>query len=747
MIHGVVQGVGFRPAIYRLARELGLRGTVQNIGGAVEILATGPLESLDRLVRELRAAPPAHAHIEALELHTVPPFAIQGFAIVDSGRGGSWESRFLSPDLAVCPACLAELDQPEGRRHRHSFNTCVSCGPRFSVIEALPYDRENTSMAAFPLCDHCRGEYTAPDNRRYHAETIACNSCGPRLLYRSRQGESSGGEALAQAISWLKTGGIVAIKGIGGYHFACSPFSESAVTALRELKGREGKPFAVMFHSLDTIREVCAVDGGEEELLLSNPRPITLLRLLDDPFAPSVLLDDRRCGCFLPYTPLHHLLLRDCRMLVLTSANLSGSPICRDNGEMLRFWEEHSALVGVLYHHRRIVRAVEDSVAQWAGGGPQILRRSRGYVPQALPLENPQSRPLLAMGGDLKAAFCLVKDCHAYMSPYFGDLEDAGVHSEYTAAIADLQGLLAVEPELVVCDSHPGYHSALYAGRLGLPVVRVQHHHAHIASVMAEHGLDGPVLGVAFDGTGWGDDGAVWGGEFLLCQGAESQRVAHLAYTPLQGGDSSAADARKTATCFLRAAGIDGAAFDSRAGIIGAALEKGVGVAPSSSMGRLFDGVAALLGICGENTYEGECAILLQRSAEAALLAGTAPVPMAFALEEEGSCILASSKDLIALLHCRDRSGDVGAYALGFHHAVSEMVALVCSRLREGLGVGQVALSGGVFQNSLLLELCLGRLEAAGFRCFCNRQVPPSDGGIALGQAYIGANRSIIRRY
>lgn len=745
-IHGIVQGVGFRPSVFRLAQKYKVLGTVKNTGGSVEICASAEENKLKLFIDAIKNSQIPFAHIEKMKIETTGYFVSDDFKIIVS-ENNSLDECFILPDLPVCEKCIGELKDNKNRRNNHYFNTCVSCGPRFSIIEKLPYDRENTSMHDFTICKACCDEYTSPDNRRFHAETISCNDCGPELLYRTNNKTYTKDDAFLRAAGALKDGGIIAIKGIGGYHFACSPFEREAVISLRKLKGRDQKPFAVMFKDLDEIKKVCEISIYEQELLTSNPRPITILEIKTDPFVPEVLFGDLRSGCFLPYTPLHHMLMQHMGQLVMTSANISGAPIIKDDHEILALLNgTNEKLIGVLYHPRRIVRSIEDSVANVVDNGQvQIIRRARGYVPTPFYLNNIKNRPFLAMGGDLKASFCLVKNNNAYISQYFGDLEDLGVHKNYTSSIDEYKMLFNVEPEFVLCDMHPHYFSSIYAKSLGIPSIQVQHHHAHIASVMAEHNIHDRVIGVAFDGSGFGEDGNIWGGEFLICENESYQRAGHLKYTKILGADSSARDAVKTAACFLDDCGVkDVEAFDSRINVIRPALLKNINAVQSSSMGRLFDAAAAILGIGSENCYEGMCAALLQRSAENACRSKVKPYFMEFSIEQENDEILIGHHDIIKLIYKKshlNKNSQSGSFALGFHIAVANMVNDVCKRLREKENINKIALSGGVFQNSFLLNLCMNLLKDSGFKVFINNLVPPNDGGIAFGQAYIGAGQ------
>nr|WP_314461567.1 carbamoyltransferase HypF [uncultured Clostridium sp.] len=737
---GIVQGVGFRPLVYRTAREMGIKGWVRNVGGDVEIVAQAPKTAVDRFLSVLKENKEQRYEILNMETEELPACILDDFAIIPSGEAK--EVTMIPPDLPVCPECLKELADDSDRRSGNPFISCMSCGPRYTIIEEMPYDRDNTVMKDFSMCSACKKEYTSPRSRRFHAQTISCNDCGPYLLYQDNgkpdSEEFTDREALKKAVKVLADGGIVAVKGIGGYHLACSPFLEQSVVRLRQCKGREEKPFAVMFHSLSEIRRYCDVSKEEETLLNSKARPIVLLHMQEDLMAPSTNKKSICCGAFLPYTPLQHLLTEKLGPLIMTSANVSGQPIIREDDCMLSLSDPF--LDGVLYHKRRIVRSVDDSVAKIVAGSPQFIRRSRGYVPYPVFLQKEKAgeTEVFAAGGDLKAAFCLCCGERAVISQYFGDLEECGVMGEYKKSYKDLTRLLNITPGLAVCDLHPNYHSARFAQSLPLPFIKVQHHHAHIASVMAEHGLKGPVIGVAFDGTGYGTDGSIWGGEFLICEGKEFVRAAHLSQFPILGGDQSMRDGKKTAICYLHHAGLDGFIAEERKHIITAALDQGINTVSTSSMGRLFDAAASVLCIAHENRYEGECAVLLEQEAERAKGEHIKPPSLPFLITEEDNVLKLDPRPFFeAAVRCKDRE-KTGALALSFHHAAAEGIAGICERLRSRYHISEVALSGGVFQNTLLTERTLTLLRERGFLVYVNRLVPPGDGGLSLGQIYLG---------
>lgn len=733
---GMVQGIGFRPFVARLAEQLGVAGTVCNSGGVVKIIASATAEAVDIFVHRLRSQCPPGAQIFDVRQTSVSNRNFADFCIVES-EDALTGLPVLPADLPVCEACLKEMSDPSNRRHLYAFISCTACGPRYSIMERLPYDRHTTTMDDFPMCDACAQEY-AGDDRRRHAQTISCHDCGPQLILQEGTVRLGADEALARAIVLLLKGKILAVKGVGGYQFACSPYSEETVRRLRLLKRREEKPFAVMFPALDAVKEHCVVDAKEEALLLSPARPIVLLQKKNDPFAGNVSGESRTIGAFLPYTPLHQLLLDACGPLIMTSANLSSEPIITEDADALSLESPH--LEGVLYNTRRITTPLDDSVARVVCGNPQLIRRSRGYVPLPIMLAHHAKSPLLAMGGDLKACFCFAAKDHAYLSQYFGDLEEHQTFLSYKNNINHMGRMLGLRPRAVACDLHPAYHSTACAHALcseaDIPLFQVQHHHAHIASVMAEHNLSG-CIGVAFDGTGYGTDGTVWGGEFLLCRGAEFERVGHLDPLALLGGDQNTKDAEANALCHLHACGLS--SDDRRFPLIRAALDAHANTLNSTSMGRLFDTVSALLGLKCYNSYEGECAIALENAALSAVQNHTAPYPLSFEIKRLAEKCVASRLPLIRSLIEAQASKE--ALALGFHDAVADMVLTMCEQIRAETRENRVALSGGVFANRLLTERCVSLLGVAGFSVYLNSSVPCNDGGIALGQVFVALSQ------
>lgn len=744
---GVVQGVGFRPFVHQLATRLGLAGHVGNDSAGVFVEIEGRPADLDAFLSTLRERPPPLARIEALETAALDPRGESGFRIVESAALPGART-LVSPDIALCDDCLSELRDPGDRRFRHPFINCVNCGPRFTIVRALPYDRPLTSMADFPLCPECAREYAHPANRRYHAQPVACPSCGPRLWLAGPDGAptADGDDALRRAQDILRAGGIVAVKGVGGFHLACDATNADAVRTLRARKGRGEKPFAVMAASLDLLRGFARISAAEARLLTGPERPIVLVARAGagGPCA-EVAPGNDTLGLMLPYTALHHLLLEGLPPLVMTSGNLSETPILTANADALR--DLGAIADAFLLHDRDIVAPCDDSVARVFEGQELPIRRSRGYAPfpVRLPFAAP---PLLATGGELKATLCVAEGAHAFLSQHIGDMERLETLDAFTRAAERLQQLFGITPVGLVGDRHPGYLSRQWAARqaeaLGLPLLDVQHHHAHIASVMAEHGCprEARVIGLALDGTGYGDDGAIWGGEVLIAGYGEYRRAAHLRYAPLPGGDAAARRPYRMALAHLREAGVAwaddlpcvAACPEAERRVLTQQLARGVNAPPTSSMGRLFDAVASAIGLRHIATYDAQPAIALEALADlsdgAAYpldLSGADPIEI-----DPRPLWRALVADLLAGLAPSRIAGR-------FHRGVAGAMVEVAGRLRAREGLSTVALSGGVFQNVKLLGLCASALRREGFEVLIHRQVPPNDGGLALGQAAIGA--------
>jgi hydrogenase maturation protein HypF len=745
-VRGIVQGVGFRPHVHGLASRLGLGGFVRNQTDGVRIEVEGTQGAVDRFVAGLTADAPPLARIETVDAASR---AIEGqttFRIESSDECPPEGPVLLPADAATCGACLDELFDPRDRRYRYPFVNCTDCGPRLTIIRAAPYDRARTTMAGFAMCRPCRAEYEDPAGRRFHAQPNCCPDCGPRLALLDADGRALAGEPLTAALAALRGGAIVAVKGLGGYHLACDATREDAVRALRERKRRDEKPFAVMVGTPEAAAALCEVSAEERSLLVSAERPIVLLRRRrGGPVADAVSPGNPLLGVLLPYSPLHHLLARSMeRPLVMTSGNASDEPIAFDDADAVVRLRGIADLF--LAHDRPIHLRCEDSVARVAGGELSLLRRSRGYAPRPLALPAPCPVRVLAVGGHLKAAFAL-GDTAATLSPHLGDLEDHRAFRAYLDAIAHYERLLSFTPDAIAHDLHPDYASTAYAAERaaaeGLRRVAVQHHHAHMASCLAEHGLTGPAIGVIFDGTGYGADGTVWGGEFLVGDSRDYTRAAHLRPVALPGGERAVREPWRMAVSYLLDAGVPDRlalvapqATPAALRTVNRMIERGLNAPPCSSMGRLFDAVAALAGLRGRTSFEGQAAMELE------WLASEAPADGSYPFEVVGGdgALVVDTRPLV-----RAVAGDCAAgvaratVARRFHDTVVDVIDRVCGRLRAAHGLDTVVLSGGVFQNAILSAGAAARLRAAGFMVYRHREVPPNDGGLALGQLAVAA--------
>jgi len=751
---GRVQGVGFRPFVYRLASELHLGGFVGNDAQGAFIEVEGPPLAIEAFVARLPAEAPPLARIDRVGASDLPPTGETTFGIRPSRRAGRPEAA-ISPDVATCADCLRELNDPADRRHRYPFISCTNCGPRYSIITAVPYDRPKTTMAAFTMCPACRAEYENPADRRFHAQPNACPVCGPRLWLAEPDGAEVGGDAIALAAERLADGQIVAVKGLGGFHLACRADRDEPVARLRRRKGREAKPLAVMVPSLAAARELARIGPAAEAVLAGPQRPIVLL-----PPRPGTRLSRHvapgapRVGLLLPYTPLHHLLLAaGPGALVMTSGNPTAEPLCADNAEALeRMGDIADAF---LLHDRDIARRVDDSVVLAVEDEHEAtvvpIRRARGYVPDAIAVPVEAIEPVLAVGGHLKSAICILRGRQAVMSEHLGELDNPAAYRNFVATVQQFQKLLRVTPPAVACDLHPGYAATRYARRLGLPVQAVQHHHAHVAACMAEHGLTGPVVGIACDGTGYGPDGQVWGGEVLVADAAGFRRAAHLRYFALLGGDAAAIETWRPAVALVQQAfGSDWPADAERAfdGVDRRALDVarrrltgGGRLVQTSSLGRLFDAAAFLLGLCESNRCEAQAAMALEAAAEAAGPGGE-ELPYEIIEPADGGPAQIDASGLIrALVDVRARGGDVPAAARAFHETVAAMFADATVRAAQAAGLRNVCLTGGCMANAVFLASLRRRLRRAGLNVYVHERVPPGDGGLALGQAVVAAER------
>jgi len=722
-IQGAVQGVGFRPFVYRLARESGLAGWVTNTTAGVELEVEGDGNALIEFEDRLETDKPEHCFYVGLERLELPVAGEWDFHIRASEQTGARRALVL-PDLATCAECLREIFDPGNRRYRYPFTNCTHCGPRYSIIERIPYDRANTTMRGFPLCARCLAEYDDVGDRRFHAQPLACPECGPRLAWWDGNGDVLGEreEALQRAVRELRAGRIVALKGLGGFQLLVDARQQEAVQLLRVRKHREEKPFAVMAASLEEAAQLCSMGPAERELLRSPAAPIVLLaRKKGAAIADGVAPHNPYLGVMLPYTPLHHLLLRDLDFpVVATSGNLGEEPILID---------EHEALAklgrvadGFLVHNRPIARPVDDSVARLIACQPTVMRRARGYAPLPLRVSEPL-RPVLAVGGQMKNSVAVAAGREVFLSQHIGDLTNTASYERFVTTVDDAMRLHEIQPERVVCDAHPDYTSTRFAEHSGLPVKTVQHHEAHVLSVIAEHGIQEPVLGVSWDGTGFGTDRTIWGGEFLVVENGGCERVAHLRPFPLPGGDRAVLDPRRSAYGLLFAlrgpVGLDAPQPIVRM------LTTGFNSPMTSSMGRLFDAVSSLLHLSVYNSFEGQAAMQVEFAIADDPRRAVYPFPLV-------GDVLDWWPLVEALLEDRDGGVQAGVIAARFHRTLVEGIVSVARQE----GIPRVALTGGCFQNKWLAERAITRLREEGFSVYWQQQVPPNDGGLALGQIW-----------
>jgi len=753
-VRGIVQGVGFRPFVYALTRKHGLAGTVRNDAEGVHIEVEGALEELELFLRGIEDDAPPLAVVESVGWRPLAALGEETFRIEESADG-LHRHALVSPDVATCEECVSEIFDPSDRRHRYPFTNCTNCGPRFTITRSVPYDRATTTMARFTMCLDCRREYDDPSDLRFHAQPNACPVCGPRVRLLDKFGHEMGGkpqDPIEHAARTLRGRAVVAIKGLGGYHLACDPFDEKAVKILRSRKVRQDKPFALMARNVEQARELCHVSPEEEKLLASPARPIVLLeRRGDCGVAEDVAPRQKTLGIMLAYTPLHHLLLRDAGIpLVMTSGNNADEPIAYRDEESF----DHLGVIAVYFltHDRPIHMRADDSVIRVARGKTYPLRRSRGYAPAPLGVADGFGRHILACGGELKNTFCVAKDRHVFLSHHIGDLENYETLRSFREGIEHYCRLFDIEPELVAYDLHPEYLSTKYAREAeeaGMPAVGVQHHHAHIASCLAdnERPSEERVIGVALDGTGYGTDGAVWGGEFFEGSVEDGfERRGNLEYAPMPGGAAAIREPWRMAVSHLiglygeeEATKLPLAAIrqagERNVRLIARLVERNLNTPPTSSAGRLFDAVAALAGVPGSwrTTYEGQAAIELELAAKGHAISG-----YPFRLRDEEAGWIAETQEVIAGVVEDVLSGrEAGEVSAKFHRTMAEMVVCGCERVRRGDGTSVVALSGGTFQNMLLLEAATEMLENKGFTVHRHRRVPTGDGGLALGQAIL----------
>lgn len=738
-VAGIVQGVGFRPFVWRLASRFGLAGFIRNTPAGVVIEVEGEAGLLDRFAEALvREAPPL-SMIASVGSSEIPPLGAGGGFEIAVSTGGDAVDTAISPDIATCPSCLRDIADTGGRRYRYPFTNCTDCGPRYTIVEAVPYDRPATTMRGFSMCADCETEYRDPADRRFHAQPNACPVCGPRLELRDASGAIvDADDPIAATARLLEGGAIVAVKGIGGFHLAVDAVNDEAVRRLRQRKGREEKPFAVMVRDLDAVRGLCTFDALEEAALLSPAAPIVLLRKSGPaPVAPAVAPGNDRLGVMLPYSPLHHLLLREGpAVLVMTSANLSDEPLAAENGEA------QERLAGIadafLVHDRPIAQRCDDSVLLKLSGGMRMVRRSRGFVPAPIFLR--ESGPtVLGTGGELKVAPCLLKGSEAIMGQHVGDMKNYDAWRHFDAVASHLQRIFRAEPVLVAHDLHPSYLTTQWAHERQAPILGVQHHHAHLASVLAEHRSPGPAIGIMLDGSGYGTDGTVWGGEVLVGDAAGAVRFASLEPMPLPGGDAAVRKVWRSALGFLHRSGVDAGGLPCSgqpgAGMVAELLEHATGCSETSSCGRLFDAVASICGIRHEATYEGQAAVELMQAAGGRV----ASRGFGFGLERRGGRWVMLSSPMLGEIAAAVRSGmNACEVSRRFHRTLAGLFSEVARMAYLETGLKSVALGGGVFQNELLLETLVHDLGTNGFKVLLPALVPTNDGGLSLGQAVIG---------
>jgi len=748
-VTGAVQGVGFRPFVYRLATAESLSGFVRNTGDGVSIEVEGPAPALEHLLRQLDEELPPHAVIHGRHVSPLAPQGSSEFVIAQSTEAGA-DSAVVMADLATCPDCLREILDPENRRHLYPFTSCVCCGPRYSIIESLPYDRPRTTMRHFPMCATCQAEYTDPASRRFHAEPIACHECGPQLALWDSAGQvlATRQAALLEAAEALRRGMIIALKGLGGFQLLVDAANEDAVRRLRARKRRPSKPFALMVPSLDAVEGVAQVGEVERRLLTSPQAPIVLLctRSGGAALAPSVAPDNPYLGVMLPYTPLHHLLLRELSCpVVATSGNIGDEPIVTDETEAL------GSLAGIadrfIVHDRLIRRPVDDSVVRVIAGQGVVLRRARGYAPMPF-MHKEVTEPILALGGQQKNALAAGSAGKVFLGPHIGDLTAARTRAAFARAAVELPELHGIDPATAACDRHPDYHSTRVATDLALPVQTVPHHVAHVLAGMVDNDLDPPVLGVAWDGSGYGNDGTIWGGEFLAINAGRFRRVAHLRPFRLPGGEAAVREPRRAALGVLHALQGEGALAltallpvvdftPNERAVLATMLRRGVNAPLTSSAGRLFDAVAALLGLCQVSSFEGQAAMAVEFAADRAT--STVPLPPMVTREEAGQYVVDWRPLLAALIAERIGGAAPEPLAAAFHDALAEAIVDIAG----AIGLRRIVLTGGCFQNARLTERAVDRLRASGFDPYWHRRIPANDGGLAVGQIAFAAHKLI----
>ena len=738
-IFGIVQGVGFRPFVKNLADTHKIFGSVANRGSYVEIFAQGSDSDLNNFMNDLQRKNPPRSTILKVDINHLPDKNFCDFQIIESVHEAG--DIFVSPDIAICEKCAAELFDPNNRRYLHPFINCTACGPRLTILKNMPYDRERTSMSDFPMCDACAAEYFNPTSRRFDAQPVCCNDCGPEVYLLGKN--LRGHDAIKHVREILTGGGVVAIKGIGGFHLACDARNFDAVQKLRNSKTRPTKPFAVMFKNIDAVKRECYLSDAEESFLDSPQKPIVLLGTRDEglgtSIAENVAPHINKLGVMLPYTPLHMLIFdfpdaikNFPDALIMTSGNPSGVPITIDDDDAIKNLECDA----ILSHDRKILLRADDSVMDFIDDRPSMIRRSRGFAP--LPIfHDGDKKSVLAIGGELKNTFCLAKNNLLYASPYIGDVGNLRTVEVLKNSIERMKNLLEIEPEVVACDMHPRYQTTALAEKisaeLNVPLVKVQHHYAHVLSCLAENNFGGEVIGVAFDGTGCGDDGTIWGGEFFICDAKTYTRAAHVDKFTQAGGDKSAREGWRIALNFVNldvARALELADENNLRGVK-FLLDKNINCVTSTSVWRIFDAVAAILGVCKVSTYEGEAAMRLQACAERS--------DKTFRAE-----FMTTDKIVAEILSRRLAGENVCDTARFFHESLAEMTAQICHDLSERTKIKTVALSGGVFQNSLLSSLTFDKLRRRGLKVLRHELIPPNDGGLCIGQAVKAMRNELV---
>ena len=765
-VYGIVQGVGFRPTVSRHAVSNGIRGNVCNKGPYVEIYAQGSGAQVDGFLKDLEERPPKRAAILKINTEDIPAENAPQFGTFDIIESEKTKGEiFVSPDIAICDECKEEMYNSKDRRYLHPFINCTCCGPRMTILDSLPYDRERTSMKEFPMCPDCAEEYDDPKTRRYDAQPVCCNACGPEM-YLIGRGER-GRDAITYTRKVIHDGGIVAIKGIGGFHLCCDATNEETVSRLRMLKHRPAKPFAVMAKDETVVKRECIVTPEQEQILTGHQKPILLLDRQStgkqtEKLAPSVAPGNPKIGVMLPYAPVQLLLfqyddgIEMPDLLVMTSGNTSGAPICRDDEEATT--ELSHLCDAILSHNRKIRIRADDTVMDFYKNEPYMIRRSRGYAPLPFMTSTDWKGQVLAVGGELKNTFCIGVDSRFYPSPYVGDLEDLRTVKALQETIHRFQTLLEVEPQVVVCDLHPKYNSTVVADSLGYPVIQVQHHYAHVLSCMTENDCQEPVIGVSFDGTGYGTDGTIWGGEILLADYQDFTRFGSITPFLQIGGDASAKEGWRIAVSMIYGYTKNrekaweiieklGLCSEQESKVQFTMADRKINAVMSTSAGRLFDAVSAILGIRRQSSFEGEASTALQFAAEEFEQKGKLNgneiwdnvQPVTSELEER--CLLNTEALVKQIVEAKLQGTDSGELAYLFHQTLAEQIVAVCIKARKSSGRNKTALSGGVFQNRLLLRLTEERLGQEGFEVLRHHMIPPNDGGIAIGQAAYGMNR------